>query len=282
MNAQAPLLPSERVAQTDAAIEARGSTPAPNNVGQTVVAIIPQDLDTAWRFANIIVKGGMAPKDMQTAEKVFAAVMMGAEVGLSPMQAMQNIAVVNGRTTIWGDAQLGLVEASGKLEDFEERFEGQEGTDTFKAVCRAKRQGRASEIVREFSVADAKKAGLWAKAGPWTQHPKRMLQMRARAQALRDGFADVLRGLYAREEMIGESIIDVTPAGNMASAAELSATYLKPGTGAPTPTSPLTDTAFEDAVRQAEVEQSGTQTHDPETGELFPTNGANAPVTINQ
>ena len=47
---------------------------------------------------------------------------------------------------------------------------------------------------------DAKRAGLLGKKGPWTEYPQRMLQMRARSWALRDGFADVLKGLSVREE----------------------------------------------------------------------------------
>jgi hypothetical protein len=54
-------------------------------------------------------------------------------------------------------------------------------------------------VVR-FSVSDAKKAGLWGKSGPWTQYPKRMLQLRARGFALRDAFPDVLKGLVTAEE----------------------------------------------------------------------------------
>src|SRR5690606_6210149 len=67
-------------------------------------------------------------------------------------------------------------------------------------------------IKATFSVADAKKAGLWGKQGPWQQYPKRMLSMRARAFALRDGFADVLRGLGIAEEVQDhQPIRDVTP-----------------------------------------------------------------------
>ena len=39
------------------------------------------------------------------------------------------------------------------------------------------------------------------KQGPWTQHPKRMRQMRARAFALRDVFPDVLCGMPVAEEL---------------------------------------------------------------------------------
>jgi hypothetical protein len=71
--------------------------------------------------------------------------------------------------------------------------------DKLVATCTAIRVG-AEPVVRSFSVEDAKKAGLWGKAGPWQQYPKRMLQMRARGFAVRDAFPDVLRGLITAEE----------------------------------------------------------------------------------
>ena len=58
-------------------------------------------------------------------------------------------------------------------------------------------------------MADAKRAGLWGKSGPWTQYPDRMLLFRARGFALRDAFGDYLRGLRTVEEQ--GDIIDVTP-----------------------------------------------------------------------
>jgi hypothetical protein len=83
-------------------------------------------------------------------------------------------------------------------EDVEEYFEG-EGTPNPIAVCVAKRKGR-KPVVAKFSVEDAKRAGLWAKQGPWSAYPKRMMQMRARGFALRDAFPDVLKGLITAEE----------------------------------------------------------------------------------
>jgi hypothetical protein len=72
--------------------------------------------------------------------------------------------------------------------------------DNLTAVCEAKRQGYPAPTTVRFSVADAKKAGLWGKSGPWTQYPSRMLQLRARGFALRNAFADALRGLVTAEE----------------------------------------------------------------------------------
>lgn len=178
--------------------------------GGAVRAIVPQDFDGAWRIATAVCKAGMAPKGLDTPEKAMVAIMHGLEVGMTPMAALQSIAVVNGRPTIWGDGAIGLVRGSGKCEWIKERVDG-EG-DAMTARCEVKRKGEADAIVATFSVADAKKAALWGKQGPWQQYPKRMLTMRARAFALRDGFADILRGLGIAEEVEDTPMRDVTPA----------------------------------------------------------------------
>jgi hypothetical protein len=167
--------------------------------GNAARAIVPTDFDGCWRLANAVCAAGMAPKGLDTPEKATVAIMHGLEVGLTPMAALQSIAVVNGRPTIWGDGALALVRASGLCEGVHETVDG--SGDGMVATCAIKRKGERAEIVRSFSVAQAKKAGLWGKAGPWQQYPDRMLTMRARAFALRDGFADVLRGLGIAEEV---------------------------------------------------------------------------------
>jgi hypothetical protein len=158
-----------------------------------------QSFDDAFRFSKMVAASEFAPKDFKNKpESCLLAIQHGSEVGLSPMQSLQSIAVINGRPTIWGDAALALVQACPVCEYVREYMEG-EG-DNFTAVCEAKRQGYPSPSVSRFSVADAKKAGLWGKSGPWTQYSSRMLQLRARGFALRNAFADALRGLVTAEE----------------------------------------------------------------------------------
>jgi len=155
--------------------------------------------DDAFRFASMVAKSDFAPKDFKgKPESCLLAIQHGSEVGLSPMQSLQSIAVINGRPTIWGDAALALVMGSPVCEHVSEGIDG-EG-EQMAAICVAKRRGYEKATVVRFSVADAKKAGLWGKSGPWTQYPKRMLQLRARGFALRDAFPDVLKGLVTAEE----------------------------------------------------------------------------------
>ena len=157
--------------------------------------------DDAFRFASMVAKSDFAPKDFRgKPESCLLAIQHGSEIGLSPMQSLQSIAVINGRPSIWGDAALAVVSASAVCEYVTEQIEDGKDGEALVAICTAKRRGYPKPTVVRFTVGDAKKAGLWGKSGPWTQYPRRMLQLRARGFALRDAFPDVLKGLVTAEE----------------------------------------------------------------------------------
>lgn len=159
----------------------------------------PATITEAMEFSKMLADSTMVPRAYQgKPQDIMVCVQWGYEIGLAPMQALQNIAVINGKPSVYGDAAMALVQASPVCEDVEEYFEG-EGTPNPIAVCVAKRKGR-KPVVAKFSVEDAKRAGLWGKQGPWQAYPKRMMQMRARGFALRDAFPDVLKGLITAEE----------------------------------------------------------------------------------
>lgn len=168
-------------------------------------SLTPTNIKEAMELAKMIAESDLAPKDFKgKAGNCLIAMQMGMEVGLAPMQAIQNIAVINGRPTLWGDAALGLVLASPICEYIREDWD--EKTQTW--TCRSKRKDSKEEKIYTFSLADAEKAGLTKKDGTWQSYRKRMIQMRARAFNLRDNFADVLKGLAIREEV--EDYVDTT------------------------------------------------------------------------
>jgi hypothetical protein len=159
----------------------------------------PATLTEAIQFSDMLASSSMVPKAYQgKPQDILVCVQWGYEMGLAPMQALQNIAVINGKPSVYGDAMMALVQASAVCEDVEEFFEG-EDTPNPVAVCVAKRKNR-KPVIAKFSLEDAKRAGLWGKQGPWSAYPKRMMQMRARGFALRDAFPDVLKGLISAEE----------------------------------------------------------------------------------
>lgn len=155
---------------------------------------LPTNIEQAMKLAELVARSDLAPKDYKGKPgNVFVAMQMGHELGLSPMQSIQNIAVINGRPSVWGDALLALCQAH---QDFADIIETDDGAE---ATCTVKRRGR-TDVTRHFSMEDAKRAGLLGKQGPWSSYPARMRQMRARGFALRDAFADALRGLSSAEE----------------------------------------------------------------------------------
>jgi hypothetical protein len=167
--------------------------------------------EDAFRFSKMVAASEFAPKDFRgKPESCMLAIQHGSEVGLSPMQSLQSIAVINGRPTIWGDAALALVQSSPVCEYVREFTEG-EG-DALVAVCEAKRRGYPQPTVVRFSMADAKRAGLAGKSGPWASYPARMCALRARGFALRNAFADALRGLITAEEAQDYPMPEPTPA----------------------------------------------------------------------
>ena len=225
--------------------------------------------DEVYRWCALVASSGMVPKAYKDKPAdVLVAVQFGAEIGLKWLQSLQSIAVVNGTPSIYGDAGLALVRASGLLEEFDEWIEvaGQRvagSADVIKldeqghavvAYCRSKRRGSTSRTTA-FSAADAKQMKLWLKKktyydggrqveieSPWCTVPQRMLMWRARGWNLRDNFGDVLKGMPIYEEAIDLDTYEPK------STAEVIAAQSQPGTKGEALTPALDRVAEERAV----------------------------------
>lgn len=163
--------------------------------------LAPQNMSEAMEFSKMIASSGLVPQQYKNKpQDVLVAVQWGYELGLQPLQALQNIAVINGKPSVYGDAALALVKNDSRCAGVSETIKG-EG-DQRVAHCLVKRRygDEIEETERTFSVDDAKRAGLWGRKGPWTQYADRMLMMRARGFALRDAFPDALKGVITAEE----------------------------------------------------------------------------------
>lgn len=194
--------------------EAREVVPqrAEVKAGGEVAGLIPQSVEEAYRLAVAISKSGLAPPSMATPEKCLVAIIAGAEIGLAPFQAVQGFAVINNRPVLWGDAMIAVVRSKGFMVS---EWSVGEGEDRV-AWCGVKRPDNGAVVERSFSVAQAKRAKLWDKANtPWITYPERMLQMRARAYALRDAAADVLKGFAMREEVQDVEVVEEAPVSSL-------------------------------------------------------------------
>jgi hypothetical protein len=174
--------------------------------------MVPKSIAEVRELARMIALAEWAPdsyRDLDgnyVQQKIELAIMHGATVGLGPIAAVQSIAVIDGMPTIWGDGALSIVERSGLLEDMLEEYQS-DPEEGLAAICTMRRRRRPTPIQNRFSMAMAEQAQLTRKEGPWQSYPQRMLKMRARSWTIRDGFADVLRGLHIREEV--EDFIEI-------------------------------------------------------------------------
>lgn len=186
-------------------------------------SLAPRNLTEAMEFSKLMASSELVPKNFKGKPgDVLIAVQMGAEVGLAPMAAIQNIAVINGKPGIYGDAGKAILLAAGvAIEEDDMDLIQKSGM----ARCRITRQGRPP-VERTFSIDNAKTAGLWNKEGPWRSYPYRQMAWRAFWFAARDAASDLLKGLGGAEELVDIEPREINPrsgASVAAAAAEVAA-----------------------------------------------------------
>jgi len=214
----------------DAAVDQEA--PHQNDVGQTVsqlpatigrVAITergyvsPTNAEEAYELARML--SNIAGSSFQNnISKIATAILAGQEAGLGPVYSVRNIAIINGNPTMYGDALMALVQASGMLEKLVKRQTGldfdiehtprEKWPDGYGWQIELHRRKQEEPYRGKFTVGDARRAGLWTdtRRKPWFEYPDRMLYRRALAFPVRDGFADVLAGLTVREEVEDYSV----------------------------------------------------------------------------
>lgn len=175
--------------------------PAPH-----VQAIIPTNYAETASLAQAVCRAQLANKFGNDQSRVAAIMLSGMEVGLKPMASLRLFYVTpEGQPALLARGMLAVVQASGLLEHWEDRLEG-DGDDR-RAVVVCKRRGFPA-ITRSFGARDAKAAGLSGRQ-TYSKYNDRMLWNRAVSYALNDTFADLLGGLFDPSEL-GGPVVDET------------------------------------------------------------------------
>lgn len=152
------------------------------------------------KVAVMLSKSGVIPTAYKgKPEDIFVAMAMGYQLGFPIEQSLQDIAVVNGRPCLWGDGLLSLALNHPDCQSInEEPIIDPKNNSVVGYRCTVIRKGHAPHV-KQFTLQDAVVAGLLSRGTVWKSYPERMLQMRARSFAIRDKFADALRGLRIAE-----------------------------------------------------------------------------------
>lgn len=156
--------------------------------------------DSAVKIAQTLAKSKMVPVSIQgKPEDIFAILVMGAEIGIKPMQALNSINVIQGKPTI--SPQLMMAMIRGKLPGCVIDIKSNEEAQT--VTCRTARSkdelanGLYYEAV--WDMDRAKRMGLSSKDN-YIKQAKTMLTWRSVAESCRITFPDIIMGLYCPEE----------------------------------------------------------------------------------
>lgn len=162
-------------------------------------------------IATQMIDSGIVPKSFTEPAAVVAACEMGAELGLKPYVALNNIYVIQGRPTLSAASMVALVQARGVAvkvtEDFKafQHGDGETGVEDVRTSVTIYRKLKELDMVMEYEHSktwnECDLAG-WTAKDNWSKYPKNMLRARTISEALRLYCADILQGIYSTDEIL--------------------------------------------------------------------------------
>ncbi len=140
------------------------------------------------------------------ADAATAAILYGAEAGLSPLQALQGVYVISGRPAMYARTLLAVALGAGHQVWTEEL------TDHRAIVCGRRRGGSTVERA-VWTIDRAKKAG-YLKNQKYSTDPQAMLLARAQSDVCRRIAADALLGIASSVEELEDETPTAGPSLN--------------------------------------------------------------------
>lgn len=166
---------------------------------------ITGDLEMMWRLSQRVSNTPFVPTGLRgKPESVLACILYGAELGIGPMQSLNSIHVIEGRTAMSPELMRAMVARHGH------RIDVLENSAT---VCEVKgvRSDTGSTATVRWTMEDAKLAGLAGKNN-WKNYPRAMLLARATSELCRIVFPDIIAGLsYTPEEVASIEGVEYVP-----------------------------------------------------------------------
>lgn len=166
-------------------------------------AFEPATLAEALHVSQVLVASRLLPRSIQTPEAAFAVIATGRELGLSAMQALRAIHIVEGKPTLSADLMVALVKRSPECSFFRLVESTAE-----RATYETQRRGEPSPTRLSWTIEEARASGAATKDN-WRKYPAAMLRARASSGLARAVYPDLVLGVYDPDEL---DVRDVTPA----------------------------------------------------------------------
>ncbi len=160
----------------------------------------PRDLPSAITLARMIATSPLCPLALRGREADVLLVMMtGAEIGLTTMQSLRNLYIVEGRIGMSAALIRGRCQKHGDCALFEVAE-----ADAAHAVVEVKKRGWTESRRVSWSIADPERAGLIKEDQPdslWRRWPQEMCVARATTRAASMYFPEITSGLLSEEDL---------------------------------------------------------------------------------
>jgi hypothetical protein len=149
-----------------------------------------------FALARAAVDNGLTPKGTNH-QQAYLAIVTGAELGLSPAQAMRAVSVIQGKISMNAQAMAGLLQKNGGALVWHENTDKAADVEVFLPATGAGMPPSRARV--RFTIEQAKQAGL--NSGVWRSYPMAMLANRAMSQACRMAAPSTFMGVYDPEEI---------------------------------------------------------------------------------
>lgn len=168
---------------------------------------IPSNIDEAWRHSELYARAGIIPDALKgKPHDVLICLLTGAELGISPMQALREVYVIKGKTFIASALRVAIVRQSKECL----AWQLVESTDQ-RATYATQRRGDAKPTTMTFTMAEAEKAGLPAQNSKYKTDGALMLRRRCASRLIDEVYPDVIRGVA--DEVAAEDVAEVKATG---------------------------------------------------------------------
>jgi hypothetical protein len=163
----------------------------------------PRDIDEGFELAKLLVASGLMPRGVQRAEAAFAIIAAGRELGLTAMQSLRSIHIIEGKPTLSADLIAALCKSRSDVCQY---FRLVESTDKI-ARYETLRKGEPEPTSMTWTWDDATRAGVTSKDN-WKKYPAAMLRARCITALARAVYPDLAMGVYDPDEV--HEVVDAT------------------------------------------------------------------------
>ncbi len=157
-------------------------------------ALEPSTLADAITLSGFLFKSGLLPRGITKPEAALAVMISGRELGLTAMQSLRAIHIIEGKISLSADLMVACVKRSPNCRYFR-LVESSDRIATYETE-------RAGEGVTRmsFTIEMAREAGVTNKDN-WRKYPAAMLRARCAASLARAVYPDLLMGFYDPDEL---------------------------------------------------------------------------------